>query len=125
MERLFNLDPQLIHDAVLLMISVLVMFTFLSYLLFNPAREFLKKRQDKIRDDIDSAKKDKEEAAALKADYDAISIIGQNIRNMGGETFQRLVFQFMFYRYYNYDLDEPFLPQFLSNLEKLKELTGG
>lgn len=43
---------------------------------------------------------------------------------MGGETFQRLVFQFMFYRYYNYDLDEPFLPQFLSNLEKLKELTG-
>ncbi len=51
-------------------ISVLVMFTFLSYLLFNPAREFLKKRQDKIRDDIDSAKKDKEEAAALKADYD-------------------------------------------------------
>lgn len=70
MERLFNLDPQLIHDAVLLMISVLVMFTFLSYLLFNPAREFLKKRQDKIRDDIDSAKKDKEEAAALKADYD-------------------------------------------------------
>ena len=70
MERLFNLDPQLIHDAVLLMISVLVMFAFLSYLLFNPAREFLKKRQDKIRDDIDSAKKDKEEAAALKADYD-------------------------------------------------------
>jgi len=65
-----------------------------------------------------------EAKAALKADYDAISIIGQNIRNMGGETFQRLVFQFMFYRYYNYDLDEPFLPQFLSNLEKLKELTG-
>ncbi len=70
MERLFDLDPQLLHDTVLLMIAVLVMFTLLSYLLFNPAREFLKKRQDKIRDDIDTAKKDKEDAAALKADYD-------------------------------------------------------
>ena len=70
MERLFNLDPQRIHDTVLLMISVLVMFTLLSYLLFNPVRDFLKKRQDKIRDDIDTAKKDKEAAAALKEDYD-------------------------------------------------------
>ena len=70
MERLFNLDPQLIHDTVLLMISMLVMFTFLSYLLFNPIREFLKKRQDKIKEDIDTAKQDKEDAAALKAEYD-------------------------------------------------------
>ena len=52
------------------MISMLVMFTFLSYLLFNPVREFLKKRQDKIKEDIDTAKQDKEDAAALKADYD-------------------------------------------------------
>ncbi|MFR0756696.1 MAG: hypothetical protein ACLSHV_08865 [Hominisplanchenecus sp.] len=28
MERLFNLDPQLIHDAVLLALAVFVMFTF-------------------------------------------------------------------------------------------------
>lgn len=47
MERLFNLDPQLIHDAVLLALAVFVMFTFLSYLLFNPARDFLKR--DRIR----------------------------------------------------------------------------
>lgn len=70
MERLFNLDPQLIHDAILLALAVFVMFTFLSYLLFNPAREMLKKRQDKIKDDIDTARKDKEDAAALKARYD-------------------------------------------------------
>ena len=36
--RLFNLDPQLLHDAVLLAIAVFVMFLFLSYMLFNPAR---------------------------------------------------------------------------------------
>ena len=49
MERLFNLDPQLLHDAVLLAIAVFVMFTFLSYLLFNPARDFLKKREERIK----------------------------------------------------------------------------
>lgn len=42
MERLFSLDAQLIYDAILLAIAILVMFTFLSYLLFNPARDFLK-----------------------------------------------------------------------------------
>ena len=70
MERLFNLDPQLLHDAVLLAIAVFVMFTLLSYLLFNPAREMLKKRQDRVKNDIDSARKDKEEAQKLKEDYE-------------------------------------------------------
>ena len=51
--RLFNLDPQLLHDAVLLAIAVFVMFLFLSYMLFNPAREMLKKRQDKVKNDIE------------------------------------------------------------------------
>lgn len=70
MERLFNLDPQLIHDAVLLMISMFVMFTFLSYLLFNPARNMMKKRQDKIKSDIDTAARDKEDAKKLMEEYD-------------------------------------------------------
>mgnify|MGYP003370391575 CR=1 FL=1 len=71
MDRLFNLDAQLLSDAVLLMIAMLVMFTFLSYLLFNPARDFLKKRQEKIKNDIDSANADKEASKALKEDYEA------------------------------------------------------
>ena len=71
MERLFDLDLQLLADATLTAISVFVLFLLASYLLFNPARELLKKRQDKIKDDIDTANKDKEDAAALKADYDS------------------------------------------------------
>ena len=70
MERLFNLDPQLLHDAVLLAISVFVMFLFLSYLLFNPAREFLKKREERIKGNIDSAEKAKEDADRLRAEYE-------------------------------------------------------
>lgn len=71
MERLFNLDPQLLHDAVLLAIAVFVMFLLLSYLLFNPAREFLKKREERVKDNIDSAQKAKDDAEKLRAEYEA------------------------------------------------------
>lgn len=67
----------------------------------------------------------KDAKAALKADYDALSIIGPNIQTMGEEQFKKMAFQFIYYRYYNFELDDPFLPQFLANLEKLKDLTGG
>jgi len=67
----------------------------------------------------------KEAKAILKADYKALPILCQNIRRMGEEHFKHLAFQFLYYRYYNYELDEPFLPQFHSNLEKLCKLTGG
>jgi F-type H+-transporting ATPase subunit b len=70
LERLFNLDPQLLHDAVLLAIAVFVMFVLLSYLLFNPAREFLKKREERVKDNIDSAQKAKDDAEKLRADYE-------------------------------------------------------
>ena len=71
MERLFSLDAQLIYDAILLAIAILVMFTFLSYLLFNPARDFLKKRQERVKQDIDQAAADKEEARKLREDYES------------------------------------------------------
>lgn len=68
---LFNLDAQLLFDTALLAVSVIVLFFVMSYFLFNPARKFLKNRQDKISNDISSAKEDKEAAAALKAEYEA------------------------------------------------------
>ena len=39
-------------------------------MLFNPAREMLKKRQDKVKNDIDSAEKSREDAAKLKEEYE-------------------------------------------------------
>ncbi|MCR5356738.1 MAG: F0F1 ATP synthase subunit B [Lachnospiraceae bacterium] len=70
MERLFDLDFQLLHDAILTAVSVFFLFLILSYLLFNPVRDMLKKRREKIQDDIDSAKKDKEAADAMRAEYE-------------------------------------------------------
>lgn len=68
--RLFSLDAQLIHDTLFLMIAMLIMFTFLSYLLFNPVRDFLKKRQEKVKGDLETAAKDKEDAMLLKMEYE-------------------------------------------------------
>ena len=67
---LFNLDAQLLFDTALLAIAVFFLFMLMSYLLFNPARKLLKDRQERIANDIDSAKEDKESAAALKAEYE-------------------------------------------------------
>lgn len=69
-DYLFGLDPQLLADTVLMAIAVFILFILLSYLLFNPARELLEKRKQKIRDDIDNAEKEKTDALALKAEYD-------------------------------------------------------
>ena len=69
MTRLFDLDFQLLHDTVLAAIAVFVLFLFLSYLLFNPVRKMLEDRKMKIKTDLDTAKL--EDAAALKAEYDA------------------------------------------------------
>ena len=71
MERLFNLDFQLLHDAILVALAVFVLFLVMSYLLFNPARDLLKKRQEKIQNDIDTAEADKKEALAVKAEYES------------------------------------------------------
>lgn len=69
--RLFDLDMQLIADAGLMMLAIFALFLFASYFLFNPAREMLKKRQDKIKDELDSAAQDMEEAAALRSEYES------------------------------------------------------
>ena len=71
MERLFDLDFQLLHDAVITAVAVFVLFLFLSYMLFKPTRELLRKRQERIQTDLDSAKNDKEEALSLKNEYEA------------------------------------------------------
>lgn len=68
--RIFGLDKQLLGDVAVMAMAMLVLFTLLSYLLFNPVRDFLKKRQEFVEGNINDALKDKEEAAKLKEEYD-------------------------------------------------------
>lgn len=68
--RIFGLDFQIPADTLILAIAVFVLFILLSYLLFNPAREFLKKRQQFVASQLDEAARDKEQANAYKKEYD-------------------------------------------------------
>ena len=70
-DYLFDLTPQLLSDSLLTLISVMVLFFCLSYFLFNPAREMLKKRSDKIQGELEDAKLNQEQAIALKQEYEA------------------------------------------------------
>lgn len=70
MERLFGLDMQLVFDAVVLGLSMFLLFTALSYLLFNPVRDLLEKRQQRILDEQEQARKDREEAASYREEYE-------------------------------------------------------
>lgn len=70
MTRLFDLDFQLLADSVLTLIAVMVLFFCVGYFLFEPARKVLEDRQNRIKTDIDTAVQDKEEALALKSEYE-------------------------------------------------------
>ena len=67
--RLFNLDFQLLSDSCLTLIAVFVLVLVASNLLFNPVREFMKKRREKIAQDLEQAKTSKEQAEAEKQEY--------------------------------------------------------
>ncbi len=85
--RLFDLDFQLLHDAVLMIIAVFALFLIASHFLFNPVRNMLQKRQDKIKGELDNAAKDMAEARELKAEYETrLKEIDKEAENILGEA---------------------------------------
>lgn len=68
--HIFDLNAQLINDIIIQGIAIFILFFFLSNVLFEPVKKVLANRTEKIKNDIESAAKDKEDAAALKAEYD-------------------------------------------------------
>ena len=69
LSRLIGFDPQLLFDAGITAINVFILFFALSYLLFNPAQNLLKKRSEKIKTELENAKTKEEEAIKLKEEY--------------------------------------------------------
>lgn len=68
--RIIGFDGQLIFDSIITGINVFILFFALSYFLFNPVQKVLKNRSDKIKNEIENAKKQEAEAIALKAEYE-------------------------------------------------------
>jgi len=69
-DHILDISPQLISDVIIQGIAIFILFFLLSKILFDPVRKLLANRTERIRNDIESATKDKEDAAALKAEYD-------------------------------------------------------
>lgn len=70
MERLFSLDAQFLFDTIVLALSMLVLFTLLSYILFNPVRDMLEKRRQRVAEEQETAKRERQEAIAYKEEYE-------------------------------------------------------
>ncbi len=71
LDRLFAFDAQFIQDAIIMAINLFILFFALSYLVFNPVRNVMNKRRERIASDIETAKQEKEDAIALKQNYEA------------------------------------------------------
>jgi len=69
--RLFGLDMTLIIDAAFVMFSTFCLFILLGYLLFEPVKDILAKRTEKIKTDIKQATEIKESAVELKTSYES------------------------------------------------------
>ena len=70
MERLFNIDAQLLFDTVVMACSMLLLFTAMSYLFFNPVRDMLENRKKRVAEEQETAKKEREEAIVYKEEYE-------------------------------------------------------
>ena len=79
-DYIFGLDPQLLVDSVITILAMFFVFLLLSYLLFNPARNLMEKRQEGIREQMETAAREKQDAIQFKAEYD------EKIKNVQKET---------------------------------------
>ena len=68
--RIVGFDSQLIFDALITGVNVFILFFALSYFLFEPVQKALKNRSEKIKNEIENAKKQESDAIALKEEYE-------------------------------------------------------
>lgn len=68
--RIFGLDAQLLQDTVILWLAVFFLFVLLSYLVFDPARELLRKRREKIAGELETAAREQADAIRMKSEYE-------------------------------------------------------
>ena len=79
-DYIFGFDPQLLVDSAITLLAMFFVFLLLSYLLFNPARNLMEKRQEGIREQMETAAREKQDAIQFKAEYD------EKIKNVQKET---------------------------------------
>jgi len=68
--RVFGLDSQTLIQIGLNIINVALLALALSKLLYNPVRNFMQNRDDRIRSQLNHAQKESDDALALKLEYE-------------------------------------------------------
>jgi len=71
LSRLIGFDPQLLSEAFYTALNIFILFFGLSYLLFNPVRDVLEKRKQKIAGELADAAESKKSAEAMKEEYES------------------------------------------------------
>lgn len=67
-----------------------------------------------------------EDREFLAQEFQSAAQIGHLMKELGSSKYEHALFLVLFYCYYNYDLREPFMPQYKSNhiqlLEELRQM---
>ena len=69
-DSLFGLDVQLLFDAFVLFVVIMIMYAIMSRLFFKPVRAFLEQRKQAVAADRDEAQQLQEAAEVSKAAYE-------------------------------------------------------
>ncbi len=64
----------------------------------------------------------REDREFLTTESDTLIELGRLLKAMSTDGRKENLFQILYYRYYNYDLDQPFMPQYKENTEELKRI---
>ncbi|NLJ87889.1 MAG: F0F1 ATP synthase subunit B [Epulopiscium sp.] len=68
---LLSFDKQFLFSLIIQLINTLILFFVLGKLLFKPLTNFMEKRSERIKEQIDFAKSEEEKALKLKEEYEA------------------------------------------------------
>lgn len=63
----------------------------------------------------------KEAREFLKAHYRTLPVLGKAILSLGERRYKRMAFKILYYLYFGYDLEKPFLPQYQANVAALTD----
>lgn len=69
--RLFGLDAETVSSTLIVMLSMFVLFILLGYLLFDPVKQFLAQRQERIANKLHEADEAEYAAQKIKEEYEA------------------------------------------------------
>lgn len=66
-----------------------------------------------------------ERRAIMTAETAVLPELGRLLKRFNFNEDKAALFQTLHYRYYNYDLNKPFLPQYISNMAALQQFLRG